>query len=165
MTNETGIDLQSSQDSNSLEELIFKRFTIIVDDNVVYIDGEPYSEIDLSWIPKYNGIDVHAVQWNTDRGEIELKNSDPNIIITDLEVFKSAIDQWKIKKLEAQRLEEQRLEEQRLFQEREDQMEESLQFQLAGIEKVDEDLGYYSGMFDSTTTIEDIDIENLLSQI
>lgn len=165
MTNETGIDLQSSQDSNSLEELIFKRFTIIVDDNAVYIDGEPYSEIDLSWIPKYNGIDVHAVQWNTDRGEIELKNSDPNIIITDLEVFKSAIDQWKIKKLEAQRLEEQRLEEQRSYQEREDQMEETLQFQLAGIEKVDEDLGYYSGMFDSTTTIEDIDIENLLSQI
>ena len=165
MTDETDIDLQRSQNSDSLEELIFERFTIIVDDNAVYIDGKVYDDIDLSWIPKYNGIDVHAVQWNTDRGHIELKNSDPNIIITDLEVFKPAIDQWKIKKLEEQRLEEQRLEEQRLFLEREAQMEESLQFELAGIEKVDEDLGYYSGMFDNTTTIEDIDIENLLSQI
>lgn len=165
MTDETDIDLQSSQDSDSLEELTFERVTIIVDDTSVYIDGESIDGIDLSWIPKYNGIDVHAVQWNTDSGHIELKNSDPNIIITDLEVFKPAIDQWKIKKLEIQRLEVQRLEEQRLLLERESQMEESLQFQLAGIEKVDEDLGYYSGMFDSTTTIEDIDIENLLSQI
>ena len=160
MTDETDIDLQRSQDSDSLEELIFERFTIIVDDNAVYIDGKVYDDIDLSWIPKYNGIDVHAVQWNTDRGHIELKNSDPNIIITDLEAFKPAIDQWKIKKLEAQRLEEQRL-----FLEREAQMEESLQFELAGIEKVDEDLGYYSGMFDQSTNIDDVDIEQLLSQL
>ena len=46
------------------------KLTIIKDDGAVYKDGKSYSNLDLNQIPN----DIHALQWNTDKGHIEFVN-------------------------------------------------------------------------------------------
>lgn len=85
------------------------RLTIIPSDRTVYIDGEYYSDIDMSWVPKINGVAVHAVQWYGEHGSVELVTQDPNIEITELGVWEQSIELWQKKKEEHQLwLEEQK---------------------------------------------------------
>lgn len=59
------------------------KLTIISSDNAVYKDGLSYSSLNLSSanIPA----DVHALQWDTNKGHIEfINNVKPNEIITEL---------------------------------------------------------------------------------
>ena len=122
------------------DPLVFKRLTITTGDSTVYIDDESYSGIDLSWMPTYNDVKVHAVQWYDGRGEIELRSSDPNIIITELGIFEQVIDLWKIKKQEF--------------------IDEQLR-----IEKERKEMEEYMSMSSENINIDDIDIEQLLSQL
>ena len=122
------------------DPLVFKRLTITTGDSTVYIDDKSYSEIDLSWIPTYNDVKVHAVQWYDGSGEIELKSSDPNIPITELGIFERAIDQWK-EKHQILLDEKSRIEEER--------------------KSLEEDMILNAQNF----TIDDLDIEELLAQL
>ena len=57
------------------------KLTIIKDDGAVYKDGKSYLELDLSQIPN----DVHALQWNNDKGHIEfVDDAKVNETITEL---------------------------------------------------------------------------------
>ena len=57
------------------------KLTIIKIDGAVYKDGLSYSNLSLSTLPS----DVHALQWNTDKGHIEfVDNLKPNEEITEL---------------------------------------------------------------------------------
>ena len=46
--------------------------TIIPIDGAVYVNGYSYSQLDLSFVPN----DVHALQWENDKGWVEFKNLD-----------------------------------------------------------------------------------------
>jgi hypothetical protein len=46
--------------------------TIIPIDGAVYVDGYSYSQLDLSFVPN----DVHALQWENDKGWIEFSDND-----------------------------------------------------------------------------------------
>ena len=85
------------------------KLTIIKPDSSVYIDGLCYFNIDMSWIPQINGVDVHAVAWDGDmgHGEIELSDSTPNIPITELGVFEKVVELWEEKRQEHIKYEEQ----------------------------------------------------------
>jgi len=57
------------------------KLTIIKDDGAVYKDNVSYSNLSLSTIPS----DVHALQWNNNKGHIEfVDNVKANEIITEL---------------------------------------------------------------------------------
>ena len=57
------------------------KLTIIKDDGAVYKDGLSYSNLSLPTLPP----DVHALQWNNDKGHIEfVDNVKPNETITEL---------------------------------------------------------------------------------
>ena len=57
------------------------KLTIIKNDGAVYKDSVPYAELSLPTIPS----DVHALQWNTDKGHIEFVNNvKVNQAITEL---------------------------------------------------------------------------------
>jgi hypothetical protein len=144
------------------------RLTIIPADKTVYVDGLPYGDIDMSWIPEINEKSIHAVQWlddgETGEGEIEFVGNHQNLKITSLDIegicsFKKSIEQWNEKKEEYEFLLQQRLEEEeRLRKEQEELMQtQFLEFNKTHIpssEEVDEDDGdlFY-------------DIEELLKEI
>lgn len=56
------------------------KLTIINDDKAVYVDGVSRSGLDLTSIP----INVHALQWNIDKGWIEFNDGQNNEEITAL---------------------------------------------------------------------------------
>jgi len=57
------------------------KLTIIKDDGAVYKDGKSYLKLSLSTIPN----DVHALQWNNDKGHIEfVDDAKVNETITEL---------------------------------------------------------------------------------
>jgi len=57
------------------------KLTIIKDDGAVYKDNVSYANLSLPTIPS----DVHALQWNNDKGHIEfVDNVKPNEEITEL---------------------------------------------------------------------------------
>ena len=116
------------------------RLTITTGDSRIYVDGESYDGFDLSWIPTYNDIEVHAIQWYDDHGEIELKSSDPNIKITELGIFEQAIEHWNIKRQEI-------IDEQARIDEEKRTMEETMLLEAENF------------------TVDDADIEKLLSQL
>jgi hypothetical protein len=94
------------------------KLSIHVNDSSVYVDGFCHTDIDMSWVPDFDGTNVHAVQWYDDHGEIELVTLDPNIHITELGVFEQALTLWEEKHKEY--LEE--LEKIRLREEEEDRL-------------------------------------------
>lgn len=69
------------------------RVTVIVDDNAVYLDDGVYLNLNLSQcnIPS----DVHALQFKNGQGEIEYRDSRPNLSITELPDWAySCIELW-----------------------------------------------------------------------
>lgn len=108
------------------------RLTIIKDDKAVYINGEAYDGLDLSWIPTFDGKEVHAVQWYDDRGHIEFTDNSENMEIDSLGVFERAVPLWEARKQEIFEYEQEQL---RLIEEaREAQLraaEEQLALELA----------------------------------
>jgi hypothetical protein len=70
------------------------KVTIIPADGFVSVNGEGFSNLDLSFMDST----IHAIQWYGEDGEIERKNSRGNIIanesITSLEPFQAALDIW-----------------------------------------------------------------------
>jgi hypothetical protein len=93
------------------------RVSILVDDNVVVVDGQSQI-IDCLPLIKQN---IHAVQWYDTEGEVEYRktnvfgNREPNLHITDFTPYQSYVDLWHIidkdKKEEEERLKKQREEE------------------------------------------------------
>ena len=74
------------------------RVTIIPEDGFVSVDGEGYSELDLSFM----AADIHALQWYENEGEIERQDSRGRIVaneeITDLMPYQPALDAWQAAK-------------------------------------------------------------------
>lgn len=70
------------------------KITIIVEDNVVIIDGKPIIGIDLSFLKKKN---ISAVQWNGSEGEVEYSDGKGNEKITSMDAYKKAISSHKTK--------------------------------------------------------------------
>lgn len=46
------------------------RISVIVEDKLVIIDGESFTDVDLSFLPP----EFHAIQWFGNKGEIEIKD-------------------------------------------------------------------------------------------
>jgi hypothetical protein len=80
------------------------RATIVVDDNVVLIDGEAET-VDCSALVAEN---VHAVQWYGTWGEVEHRtvindeakafSRQPNEVIDDLSPYQQYLDAWQVEK-------------------------------------------------------------------
>jgi hypothetical protein len=68
------------------------KITIIVPDKSIGIDGIFLSEIqqDLSWIPS----NVHAVQWDGEKGHVEFTDGSLNEPINDLGIYGRAIESF-----------------------------------------------------------------------
>lgn len=74
------------------------RLTIISDDGAVGVDGEFFSELDLSALDPA----IHAIQWYGEHGEVEFKTrfengvfvKPENQVITDVSPYQFAIDAW-----------------------------------------------------------------------
>jgi hypothetical protein len=64
------------------------RISAIPIDGTICIDGQCYLDLDLSWMP----VDVHAIQWMDDHGEIEFIDTSPNRPIDKLGIFEKLID-------------------------------------------------------------------------
>jgi len=82
------------------------KVTIVRSDNTVIVDGERH-EVDCSKLPA----DVHAIQWDDVRGEIEYasrtcvacgQNHKPaNAVITDMAPYSTLLDAWKVEAVKA----------------------------------------------------------------
>ena len=74
------------------------RATIIPVDGFVSVDGEGYSQLDLSFMHA----SIHAIQWYGTEGEIERKDTQGSVVvnekITDAAVIQTALDVWRAKK-------------------------------------------------------------------
>jgi len=68
------------------------KLTIIKDDGAIYKDGKSYLNLDLSQIPN----DVHALQWNDNKGHIEfVDDAKVNEQITELPLWaNNALTVW-----------------------------------------------------------------------
>ena len=111
------------------------RLSIIPCDKSVYIDGVSYLDVDMTWVPKIEGKEIHAVQWFNDEGEVEFVGNFENLKIKKLGVFEKAIKLWNAKKAEDDKLKQQQLEEEeRLLMQQEEQkraeLEMFVQFEL-----------------------------------
>lgn len=130
------------------------KLSIIPSDNVVYLDGVPYVDIDLSWIDNIDGKEVHAVQWLNDEGEIEFVGPHQNLKITELGVFQKAVDLWNEKKEENEAFLQKQLElEERLKKE----LEERAKSQFISFD--DDEMGLDVDEFDSL--VDDIQDANI----
>jgi hypothetical protein len=83
------------------------RLSILPSDNAVYVDGLCYLDIDMSWMPKINNVEIHAVQWYGHHGEIELITNDPNMLMKELGIFEKAVKLWEEKHQEQLKIEEE----------------------------------------------------------
>lgn len=78
------------------------RLSIIADDGAVGVDGEFFSELDLSALDP----NIHAVQWYGEYGEVEFKTRfedgklfhPGNQYITDVSSYQFAFDAWEAAK-------------------------------------------------------------------
>ena len=70
------------------------RVTIVVDDNLVIVDGEPHRVNCYELIAE----DIHAVQWYHNKGEVEHrtyeKHRQPNEDIDSFKKFEKFVDGW-----------------------------------------------------------------------
>jgi hypothetical protein len=88
------------------------RVTIVVDDDLVLVDGKP-AKVDLSPLVADN---IHAVQWYGDKGEVEFRSDPmgdrgPNDRIKDIEYFQRYIDAWRVQREADEQRERRQLEE------------------------------------------------------
>ena len=72
-----------------------QRLTIIADDQLVVVDN--YGEK----MPLDLHDEIHAIQWQAGRGEIEYRDRRPNYPFTDLEPFRELIEEHARRKAEA----------------------------------------------------------------
>jgi hypothetical protein len=80
------------------------RITVIVEDKTVIIDGESYSDIDMSSISP----SIHAIQWYGDYGFLEIVDNDSdveydiidNVRIESFQDYRHLIKLWEAKKAE-----------------------------------------------------------------
>jgi hypothetical protein len=74
------------------------RVTIIPVDGFVSVDGEGYSDLDLSFMAS----DIHALQWYETEGELEIQDARGRVIenrpIDSLEPYQPALDAWQVAK-------------------------------------------------------------------
>jgi hypothetical protein len=74
------------------------RVTIIPVDGFVSVDGEGYSDLDLTFMPS----DIHALQWYETEGELEIQDARGRVIenrpIDSLEPYQPALDAWQVAK-------------------------------------------------------------------
>jgi hypothetical protein len=74
------------------------RVTIIPADGFVSVDGEGYSDLDLTFM----AADIHAVQWYDTEGELEIQDARgravENRLIDSLEPYQPALDAWQAAK-------------------------------------------------------------------
>jgi hypothetical protein len=83
------------------------RLTVIYDDHYISVDGYGIHFVD-NW--PFDEENIHAIQWYDDHGELEYKNTDPNLQFTDyirVEKYLTHFDREKERILE----EERRLQE------------------------------------------------------
>jgi len=83
------------------------KLTIIPTSNLVMLNDVNYFNIDMSWIPLIDGVEIHAVEWDEDHGWIHLVTTDPHIPITELGIFEKAVELWEEKRQEHIKYEEQ----------------------------------------------------------
>ena|ERR1700757_63319 len=88
------------------------RVTIVVDDDLVLVDGKP-AKVDLSHLIADN---IHAVQWYGDRGEVEFRSDpmgdrEPNERIKEFVVFQKYVDAWRIQREADEEQERRQLQE------------------------------------------------------
>jgi len=79
------------------------RVIIIPSQNFISVDGKSYGDIDLSFLDP----SIHAVQWYSDIGEVEIKNTSTGKMIENREIFsldefQPAINLWNEKHTAAQ---------------------------------------------------------------
>jgi len=88
------------------------RVTIIPVDGFVSVDGEGYSELDLSFMAS----DIHALQWYETDGELEIKDARGRVVencpIDSLEPYQPALYAWQVAKDAAEAAEQAPTEEQ-----------------------------------------------------
>lgn len=82
------------------------RYTIVVDDKFVSVDGVGYNDVVISLDPS-----IHAVQWYGNYGEIEYGSVfDPvtkaitkpqNEVFEDASLFQAALDAWRVSDIQA----------------------------------------------------------------
>jgi len=74
------------------------RVTIIPADGFVSVDGEGYSDLDLSFMAS----DIHALQWYDTDGELEIQDARGRVIenrsIDSLEPYQPALAAWQAAK-------------------------------------------------------------------
>ncbi len=72
------------------------RITIIPEDGFVSVDGEGYSDLDLSFMAS----DTHALQWYETEGELEIQDARGRVVenrlIDSLEPYQPALDAWRV---------------------------------------------------------------------
>lgn len=142
------------------------RLTIIKEDKTVYINGESYSGIDLSWIPTFDGKEVHAVQWHGDHGHVEFTDDSDNMKITELGIFERAVPMWEARKQEIFEYEQEQL---RLIEEaREAQIKAAEELMLQQLREEEEELLALKAAEELALKAEQdlyYDIEELLKEI
>lgn len=81
------------------------RATIVVDDNIVLVDGKPQT-VDCTPLVAEG---KHAVQWYDSFGEVEFRSDEnpeatrkPNEKITDISPYQSYIDAWNVENQKSQ---------------------------------------------------------------
>jgi ribosomal protein L14E/L6E/L27E len=89
------------------------KLTIIPTSNLVMLNDVNYLNIDMSWIPLIDGVEIHAVEWDEDHGWIHLVTTDPHIPITELGIFEKAVELWEEKRQEHIKYEEDMLARQK----------------------------------------------------
>ena len=152
------------------------KVSIVPIDKVVYVDGQSFLNIDLSWIPQIEGKTIHAVQWDdeTEICEIEFIGSDENLQTNIFGVegivdFQKAVTQWTKVRDDIATAEELRIqEEERITREN----EEAVQAQFIEFER-EYNTNHLPPVDDEEESVEDdeeeedlfYDIEELLKEI
>ena len=70
------------------------RLTIIREDKTVIKDGVGYIVDNLNWLDSK----IHAIQWDTDNGEIEYGDGSENTAITDITPYNQSLTDWETAK-------------------------------------------------------------------
>ena len=115
------------------------KVSIVPIDKAVYVDGQAFLDIDLSWIPHIEEKTIHSVQWDdeTEICEIEFVGSHENLQTNIFGVegivdFQKAVTQWTTVRDDIAAAEELRIqEEERITRE----TEEAIQAQFIEFER------------------------------
>ena len=70
------------------------KLTIVTSDLLVVKDNEPHNVADLSYLDS----NIHAIQWDNDKGEIEYKDGTLNKAITDISPYNQCLTDWEAAK-------------------------------------------------------------------